>query len=113
MLRDPLPWVLEIYLVDDKDLVMITARAVLSAGRLLLCRKDDGSICLCNAETGLQLCVLYDHGSGAAITHLECDVKSGLIASADDSSTVLVYKMSDEKAPEVRIRFIVSNTMVR
>ncbi|KAK1974128.1 hypothetical protein LZ30DRAFT_560493, partial [Colletotrichum cereale] len=36
----------EIYLVDDGDLVMITACALLSSGRYLLCGKDDGSVCL-------------------------------------------------------------------
>lgn len=89
----------EIDHVDDADLVMITACAVHPRGLFVICGKDDGSVCLYDARSGLQTHVLYNHGQGAAITRLTYDVKSGFIASADDSSTVLVHKMINETIP--------------
>jgi hypothetical protein len=91
----------EVDLVDDDDLVMITAFAVHPEGRFIICGKDDGSVCLYNAQTGLQIRVLYDHGQGAAITHLNYDMKSGLVTSADDSSTVLAYRTVDKAVLDV------------
>lgn len=85
----------EVSLADDGDLDIITACAVQSAGEFVICGKDNGSVCRYDAETGQQLRMLYGHGPGAAITHLAFDVQSGLIASADDSSTVMVHRMSN------------------
>jgi WD40 repeat protein len=99
----------EIDLVDADDLVMITAVAVHPQGHFVLCGKDDGSVCLYDAQTGLQHQKLYSHVQGVAITHLEFDVTSGLIASDDASSTVMVYRISQKPAfgvegPIMRIR---------
>ncbi|KAK1634966.1 hypothetical protein BDP81DRAFT_55296 [Colletotrichum phormii] len=91
----------EINLADDGDLVMITSCAVQSVGEIVICGKDDGSVCHYDAQTGQQLRVLYNHGQGAAITHLSFDSHSGLIASADDSSTVMVHKMSNRRFTDV------------
>lgn len=91
----------EIDLADDDDLVMITACVIQPAGKFVICGKDDGSVCLYDARTGLQIHILYDHGQGAAVTHLTCDRQSGLIASADDSSMVLVHRMSNKTVPDV------------
>jgi WD40 repeat protein len=99
----------EIDLVDVDDLVMITAVAVHPQGRFVICGKDDGSVCLYDAQTGLQHQRLYSHIQGVAITHLELDMRSGLIASDDASSTVMVYRISQKPAfgvegPIMRIR---------
>ena len=91
----------EFDLADDDDLIMITAVAVHPAGRFILCGKDDGSVCLYHPQTGLQIRLLYSHVHGAAVTHLKYDQKNNLVASCDDSSTVLVYKLSNKPVPDV------------
>ena len=99
----------EVDLADDDDLVMITAVAVHPQGRFIICGKDDGSICHYDAQTGLQHRILYSHVQDVAITHIEFDLRSGLIASADASSTVMVYKTFqrpalDVEGPLMRVR---------
>lgn len=91
----------EIDLADDEDLIMITVFAIHPAGRFILCGKDDGSVSLYHPQTGLQVRALYSHVQGAAITHLEYDHKNNLVASCDESSTVLVYKLSAKPVPDV------------
>lgn len=91
----------EIDFADDDDLVIITACVIHPAGKFVICGKDDGSVCLYDARTGLQIRMLYDHGRGAAVTHLACDIQGSLIASADDSSTILVHSMSNKTVLDV------------
>lgn len=92
----------ELDFTDDDPLVMITACVVHPGGNFVICGKEDGSVCLYDARTGLQIRILYVHGQGATVTHLTYDVQSGLIASADDSAIVMVDRIYNKTVPDVR-----------
>jgi WD40 repeat protein len=77
------------------DIVLVTAVACHTDGYTIFVARDDGSVSTYDAKTGIQVKVLYSHSqdSDISVTRLAWGPKQGILASADVSTRVKVWKL--------------------
>jgi len=72
----------------------ITALACYTNDELVFCGKDNGDITLYSTATGMEVQIMYQHAKGIAIKLIEYGTQSNVLASADASSRVMVWKVA-------------------
>ena len=78
----------EVSFNDTTGATLISSLACTSNGRIFLCGKEDGSVYVYDANTGLQLQKLFTHAEGVSIISLFWDDGGSTISAVDASSRI-------------------------
>lgn len=73
------------------EVILITALACAGNGEVIICAKEDGSVCLYDAKSGQQIQRLFSHADGVSVNLLVFDDESHTLSSADSSSRVMAH----------------------
>ncbi|KAH8670390.1 hypothetical protein BGZ60DRAFT_486586 [Tricladium varicosporioides] len=84
----------EMRLESQEEVSQVTSMIPHEESEGVFCGKDDGTVWLYSAESGLAIQNLFSHSHGVSIIHLSYDHTSQILSSTDSSSRVLAHNIN-------------------
>lgn len=78
--------------MNSGDEILITSITTYSDAKSVFCGKEDGSVCLYAAGSGLQNQILFVHKGSVSIRWLHFDAETKILTSVDSSSRIMSHR---------------------